>query len=69
MQPNQQSFNIFVVSHPVAHCTPVQEGGGGYNGPLFSSRKCHYSESCEGDRNNKLISVIDNRCSIKTRDY
>jgi len=23
MQPNQQSFNIFIVSHPVAHCTPV----------------------------------------------
>jgi len=23
MQPNQQSFNIFVLSHPVAHCTPV----------------------------------------------
>jgi len=21
MQPNQQSFNIFVVSHPVVHCT------------------------------------------------
>jgi len=21
MQPNQQSFNIFVVSHPVSHCT------------------------------------------------
>jgi len=21
MQPNQQSFNIFVVFHPVAHCT------------------------------------------------
>jgi len=25
MQPNLQSLNIFVVSHPVAHCTPVSE--------------------------------------------
>jgi len=23
MQPNQQSFNTFVVFHPVAHCTQV----------------------------------------------
>jgi len=31
MQPNQQSFNIFGVFHPVAHCTPVP----GHNGPIF----------------------------------
>jgi len=28
MQPNQQSFNIFVVSHSVVHCTLVRERGG-----------------------------------------
>jgi len=33
MQQNLQSFNIFVVSYPVAHCTPVL----GHNGPLY----CH----------------------------
>jgi len=31
MQPNQQIFNIFVVSHPVANCTLVL----GHNGPVF----------------------------------
>jgi len=45
MQPNQKSFNIFVVSHPVAHCTVVL----GHNGPFFSSWKFHYFESCEKD--------------------
>jgi len=50
MQPNQQSFNIFVVSHPMAHCILVP----GQNGPIFSSWKFHYFESCERDRNNKL---------------
>jgi len=32
MQPNQQSFNIIVVSHPVAHCTR----GTRHNGSYFS---------------------------------
>jgi len=31
MQPNLQSFNIFGVSHPLAHCTPVP----GTMGQLF----------------------------------
>jgi len=31
MQPNQHSFNIFVVSYPVAHCTPIL----GHNGLFF----------------------------------
>jgi len=31
MQQNPQSFNIFVVSHLVAHCDLVP----GHNGPVF----------------------------------
>jgi len=50
MQPNQQSVNILVVFHPMAHCTPVP----GHNGPVFSSWKFRYFKGCERDRNNKL---------------
>jgi len=38
--------------------------GAGAQWADFLSRKVPYSESCERDRNNRLIPIIDNWCSI-----
>jgi len=45
MQQNQESLDIFVVSHPVAHCTRYRAQWAD-----FLVIKIYYSQSCERER-------------------